>query len=87
AGDWQHFGRLAEPMLGEREFFIRKALGWVLRETAKKRPELVSQWLRPRVLAVSRLTLREAVKPLTPEVTAELFAAAGVATRAREIPR
>ena len=23
---------------GEREFFIRKAIGWVLRETSKKRP-------------------------------------------------
>jgi 3-methyladenine DNA glycosylase AlkD len=30
-------------MLGEREFFIRKALGWVLRETAKRRPELVEE--------------------------------------------
>jgi 3-methyladenine DNA glycosylase AlkD len=57
AGDWQHFVRLAEPMLGEREFFIRKALGWVLRETAKKRPELVEQWLRPRVLAVSQMSI------------------------------
>ena len=25
-------------MLAEKEFFIRKAIGWVLRETAKKRP-------------------------------------------------
>ena len=28
-------------MLEEREFFIRKAIGWVLRETSKRRPELV----------------------------------------------
>jgi 3-methyladenine DNA glycosylase AlkD len=78
AGDWDHFVRLAEPMLGEREFFIRKALGWVLRETAKKRPELVQEWLRPRVTSMSRLTLREAAKPLASPIRAELFAAAGI---------
>jgi 3-methyladenine DNA glycosylase AlkD len=82
-GDWPHFVRLAEPMLGEREFFIRKALGWVLRETAKKRPELVEEWLRPRVTRVSRLTLREAVKPLAPMIRDELFAAAGIPAKAR----
>ena len=78
AGDWDHFVRLAEPMLGEREFFIRKALGWVLRETGKRRPELVEDWLRPRAAAVSRLTLREAIKPLPKEIGAELLLAAGV---------
>jgi 3-methyladenine DNA glycosylase AlkD len=81
AGDWQHFVRLAEPMLGKREFFIRKAIGWVLRETAKKRPDLVEQWLRPRVTLVSRLTLREAVKPLASEVRAELFAIPGIPSK------
>ena len=28
-------------MLEDREFFIRKAIGWVLRDTARKRPGLV----------------------------------------------
>ena len=32
----------------EREFFIRKAIGWVLRDTSRTRPELVYAWLRPR---------------------------------------
>ncbi len=80
-GDWSHFTRLAEPMLGEREFFIRKALGWVLRETGKRRPELVEQWLRPRAVRVSRLTLREAIKPLPAGVGAEMLALAGVRPR------
>jgi 3-methyladenine DNA glycosylase AlkD len=83
--DWEHFVRLAEPMLEEREFFIRKALGWVLRETAKKHPELVEQWLRPRAAKASRLTLREAAKPLAPEVRSELFAAAGIPGPARTL--
>lgn len=37
-GDFELFARLAVPMLGEKEFFIRKAIGWVLREGAKHLP-------------------------------------------------
>jgi 3-methyladenine DNA glycosylase AlkD len=44
-GDFEQFSRYAEPMLQEKEFFIRKAIGWILRETSKKRPELVYKWL------------------------------------------
>jgi hypothetical protein len=32
AGDFERFGRYADGMLDEREFLIRKAIGWVLRE-------------------------------------------------------
>jgi 3-methyladenine DNA glycosylase AlkD len=32
-GDFETFSRYADAMLEEREFFIRKAIGWVLRET------------------------------------------------------
>ena len=35
-------------MLDEKEFFIRKAIGWVLRETSKQRPDEVYAWLLPR---------------------------------------
>jgi 3-methyladenine DNA glycosylase AlkD len=68
AGDFERFSRYADQMLAEREFFIRKAIGWVLRETAKKRPALVAAWLEPRITRLSGVTLREAVKPL-PEPT------------------
>ena len=36
------FERYATPMLAEKEFFIRKAIGWVLRETSKKAPAYVA---------------------------------------------
>jgi 3-methyladenine DNA glycosylase AlkD len=52
-------------MLDEREFFIRKAIGWVLRETARKRPDLVYGWLLPRAMRASGVTIREAIKPLS----------------------
>jgi 3-methyladenine DNA glycosylase AlkD len=57
----------AEPMLDEREFFIRKAIGWVLRELGKRRPETVAAWLAPRTQRASGVTMREAVKYLPPD--------------------
>lgn len=36
---------LADAMLEEREFCIRKAIGWVLRDTARTRPEMVFDWM------------------------------------------
>jgi 3-methyladenine DNA glycosylase AlkD len=65
-GDFARFSRYADSMLAEREFFIRKAIGWVLRDTAKRRPQLVAAWLAPRAHLVSGVTIREAVRPLPP---------------------
>jgi 3-methyladenine DNA glycosylase AlkD len=64
AGDFHRFCRYADGMLEEKEFFIRKAIGWVLRETAKKTPERVADWLLPRAARASGLTVREACKHL-----------------------
>jgi len=72
---FDRFGRYADGMLAEREFFIRKAIGWVLRETAKKHPDLVSAWLGPRARRASGVTVREAVKYLPPAEREALLAA------------
>ncbi|HUH07931.1 MAG TPA: DNA alkylation repair protein [Egibacteraceae bacterium] len=64
AGDFDRFSGYADRMLDEREFFIRKAIGWVLRETGRRRPELVVSWLAPRAPRASGVTMREAVKHL-----------------------
>jgi 3-methyladenine DNA glycosylase AlkD len=37
-GDFAAFARKADRMLEEREFLIRKAIGWVLRDTGRRRP-------------------------------------------------
>ena len=63
-GDFALFARIAAPLLGEREFFIRKAIGWVLREVSKRRPELVRDFLLQHAGACSGLTWREATKYL-----------------------
>ena len=74
-GDFDRFSGYADQMLAEKEFFIRKAIGWILRETAKKRPALVAGWLAPRIHQVSGVTLREALKPLPPATRDSLLAA------------
>jgi 3-methyladenine DNA glycosylase AlkD len=78
-GDFDRFAGYADAMLEEKEFFIRKAIGWVLREVAKKRPELVAAWLGPRVHRASGVTVREAIKYL-PDDSRDLLLA-GYKTR------
>jgi 3-methyladenine DNA glycosylase AlkD len=75
ATHFERFARYADAMLDEREFFIRKAIGWVLRETGKREPELVAEWLAPRVGRASGVTMREAVKWLPAERREALMSA------------
>ncbi|HEY9422405.1 MAG TPA: DNA alkylation repair protein [Thermoanaerobaculia bacterium] len=63
-GDWPRFIRYADALLHEKEFFIRKAIGWVLREVSKKHPDRVRSFLDERKGKVSGVTLREAEKYL-----------------------
>lgn len=74
-GDWARFTRYADAMLEEKEFFIRKAIGWILRDTARRRPELVFAWLLPRAARASGVTIREAVKYLAAEQREAVLAA------------
>jgi 3-methyladenine DNA glycosylase AlkD len=67
----------ADAMLEEREFFIRKAIGWVLREASKSRPDEVYEWLAPRAERASGVTVREAVKYLDPQQREALLGARG----------
>lgn len=61
---WDEFTGYADAMLEEKEFFIQKAIGWILREVSKHSPDLVAEWLRPRARIASSVTMREAVKYL-----------------------
>lgn len=74
-GDWDRFTRYAESMLHEKEFFIRKAIGWVLRDTSRKRPNLVFEWILPRAARASGVTVREAVRWLSSEQRDAVLAA------------
>jgi 3-methyladenine DNA glycosylase AlkD len=61
---FEPFARRADALLDETEFFIRKAIGWGLRETSKKRPDEVYRWIAPRTHRASGVTMREAIKYL-----------------------
>ena len=63
-GDWPRFAGYADRMLEEKEFFIRKAIGWILRETSKRDPEIVYRFVSVRMDRISGLTLRESVRYL-----------------------
>ena len=58
------FLRYADALLHEREFFIRKAIGWVAREEGSRRPEVISEWAWRNMAGMNMVTLREAVKYL-----------------------
>jgi 3-methyladenine DNA glycosylase AlkD len=71
-GDFALFAALAEPMLADKEFFIRKAIGWVLRDVAKKRPELSFAFVEEHGERMSGLTYREATRKLPAALRARL---------------
>ena len=58
--DSAQFEAWAVPMLPDREFFIRKAIGWVLRDVSKRQPEFVRGFIDRHRAKMSGLTLREA---------------------------
>ncbi|HEX6528111.1 MAG TPA: DNA alkylation repair protein, partial [Streptosporangiaceae bacterium] len=59
--------------LGEREFFIRKAIGWVLREISKKDPGYVIEWTERHIRVMSGVTFREATRRLPEKDAARLL--------------
>jgi 3-methyladenine DNA glycosylase AlkD len=86
AGDFDLFARLAAGMLDEREFFIRKAIGWILREVSKKRPELVYGFLHDHRERVSSLSLQEGAKYLPAGMRTKLGLPAKAAWQLRDEP-
>jgi 3-methyladenine DNA glycosylase AlkD len=51
-----------EPNLADREFFIRKAIGWALRQYAWTDPKEVARYVRANESKLSGLSRREALK-------------------------
>lgn len=53
-----------EPSVDSREFFLRKAIGWALRQHARTDPEGVQRWVAGNAGRLSGLSRREALKHL-----------------------
>ncbi|QKG24918.1 DNA alkylation repair protein [Actinomadura verrucosospora] len=73
--DLDRLTRYGDVLIEEKEFFIRKALGWVLRELSKKDPAWVTAWVEGHIADVSGVTFREAVRRL-PSADADRLLAA-----------
>jgi 3-methyladenine DNA glycosylase AlkD len=54
-----------EPNLADRDFFIRKAIGWALRQYAWTDPQEVARYVRAHDSNLSGLSRREALKNIT----------------------
>ncbi len=50
--------------MDHKDFFVRKAIGWALREYAKTEPEAVRSFVRAHELRMAPLSVREALKNL-----------------------
>mgnify|MGYP003348140672 FL=1 len=51
-----------EANVGDRDFFMRKAIGWALRQYAWTDPDEVVRYVRAHAAALSPLSKREALK-------------------------
>ncbi|MDO8310476.1 MAG: DNA alkylation repair protein, partial [Sideroxyarcus sp.] len=60
--DTERLFRYAEYLAPEEDFFIRKAIGWALRDYARWNPEAVQKFLAEATQSFSPLSLREARK-------------------------
>jgi 3-methyladenine DNA glycosylase AlkD len=65
--DTELLAAVIEANLADREFFIRKAIGWALREYAKTDPAWVRQFAAKHAAGLSPLSLREALRNLPAE--------------------
>lgn len=70
-GDLARFERYATAMLDETEPFIRKAIGWILRDIGRKRPERTRAFVERHLARMSGVTFREALEVLDDDEAAD----------------
>ncbi|MFX1416124.1 MAG: DNA alkylation repair protein [Promethearchaeota archaeon] len=56
--------RALKPHLSDKEFFVGKAVGWVLRELSKREPETVRSYIEENRTEMTKLAIREGSKKL-----------------------
>jgi 3-methyladenine DNA glycosylase AlkD len=60
--DFEFLTACIEPAIESKEFFLRKAIGWALREYSKTAPDEVSQYVHENENRLSPLSKREALR-------------------------
>ena len=56
-----------EPALDAKEFFLRKGIGWALRQYARIDPAEVARYVKAHASELSPLSQREALKHVSPD--------------------
>ena len=62
--DLDLLSQVIEANLDDRDFFLRKAIGWALRQHARTDPDWVRAFVAAHADRMSRLSSREALKHL-----------------------
>ena len=66
--DSERLFRYCAAQAGHRDFFVRKAIGWALREYAKVAPGAVKAFVAEHATDLSGLSRREALKNIGADV-------------------
>lgn len=62
--DFDYMFETILKLTGSKEFFINKAIGWLLREYSKKHPQLIKDFINEHYETLSNLSIREGSKYL-----------------------
>lgn len=76
-----------EPSIGSSEFFLRKAIGWALRQHARRDPDEVARYVAEHESEISGLSKREALKHVPASTSAASGARRSSTARGRAAPR
>jgi 3-methyladenine DNA glycosylase AlkD len=64
---------MVRSLLDDDEYFVKKSLGWVLRELGKSRPKTVASFLKKHKEQLNKEQLRKAVKYIPDELVAGIL--------------
>lgn len=56
--------KVVTPHISDKEFFVGKAAGWVLRELSKREPDLVREYFEKNRTNMTKLVIREGMRKL-----------------------
>ncbi len=75
------------PSIASKEFFLRKAIGWALRQHARRDPDEVARYVAEHESEISGLSKREALKHVPASTSAASGARRSSTARGRAAPR
>jgi 3-methyladenine DNA glycosylase AlkD len=72
--DFEQIITLLTPLLGNKEYYVQKGVGWALRELHNVYPEKMMAYIRKQISAISGMAFTTAVEKMDAELVKELRA-------------